>query len=107
MIKLFKRVCVVVDALDEYLADTRRDQLSKVLFQIQKDAKLNLIATSRHIPEIKAAFEDQPSLEISAAPEDLAKYMKESMHRFPDTIQQDEEFHLEITAQLINTCQGM
>lgn len=107
VIGMFKRVYIVIDALDEYLTTGSQNELTKLLSQLQKDVSLNLIATSRHIPEIKAAFKSYPCLEISAATEDLTAYMKENIHKFPDAIQQDEELQCDIRTQLIDICQGM
>lgn len=103
----FKRVYIVIDALDECLVEGDRRTLPGALKQLQENTRVNLIATSRHIPDIKTAFVGQPCLEISAAPKDLTAYLKDTIHKFPSSIQQDTELHNEIQSQLIDTCQGM
>jgi hypothetical protein len=103
----FKRVYVAIDALDECLVEGDRRTLPFALGQLQENTRVSLIATSRHIPDIKATFDGQPSLEISAAPKDLTAYLADTIHKFPLSIQQDTELHDEIQSELIDTCQGM
>lgn len=106
-ISRFRRAFIVVDALDEYIVSGKHNALPTVLSRMQTDSQLNLIATSRHIPEIEAIFEGQPCLEISAKAGDLASYLMEATRRFPPNMQADDKLHLEIRAQLIEICQGM
>lgn len=103
----FSHVYIVIDALDECLVEGDQRTLPGALSKLQGNARVSLIATSRHIPDIKASFSGQPSLEISAAPEDLAAYLEDKLHQFPMSIQADTELHREIQSHLISTCQGM
>jgi hypothetical protein len=103
----FRRVYIVIDALDEYQSNGPQLDLIQVLSELQRDVALSFIVTSRHVPEVKAAFDTWPCLEISAVTEDLETYIKESNHKFPDDIRQDEKLQCEIRAQLTDICQGM
>ncbi|RSL41977.1 hypothetical protein CEP51_016530 [Fusarium floridanum] len=70
--RLFSRVYVVIDALDE------SDDLSNLLpeiFKMQQAVKTNVFATSRPDKRIEARFNQSLSLEIRASDEDVSLYL--------------------------------
>ncbi|RTE77143.1 hypothetical protein BHE90_008370 [Fusarium euwallaceae] len=71
--RLFSRVYVVIDALDE------SDGLSNLLpeiFRMQQAVKANVFATSRPDKRIEAMFDQPLSLEIRASNEDVGLYLE-------------------------------
>jgi hypothetical protein len=69
----YSRVFVVVDALDES-SETGLDLLEK--FEDPLPGNIKLLVTSRPLPNIKEHFEGKRRVEISATPEDVARYVR-------------------------------
>jgi Cdc6-like AAA superfamily ATPase len=76
-IQLFSRVFIVIDALDEYHASNNEglDRLLSEVFNLQKQADLNLFATSRFISEITSQFDGYIRKEIRAHDDDILNYV--------------------------------
>jgi len=70
----YSRIFIIVDALDEPADDSRRMLLSKI-FDLQRNCKASLFATSRFITEIEDRFKGSIVKEIRAASEDIHRYL--------------------------------
>jgi len=70
----YSRIFIIVDALDEPADDSRRMLLSKI-FDLQRNCKASLFATSRFITEIEDRFKGSIVKEIRAASEDIQRYL--------------------------------
>jgi Cdc6-like AAA superfamily ATPase len=70
----FEKVFFIIDALDECqsLAQTK---LLDTLFDLQTEARANILATSRINDDIKRRFDGCATVEISAANEDVLAYL--------------------------------
>jgi hypothetical protein len=76
IIKDYKKVFILVDALDECQApDGSHWTIFSELFSLQNKAGANLFVTSRVIPDIRNVFKDSLFLEIRARDEDIQKYV--------------------------------
>lgn len=71
----FSKVFVVVDALDECQGPDGREKLLNEVAEFQTENGLNLIVTSRPVPEILSKFEGCRKREISAVDEDVLNYI--------------------------------
>ncbi|KAL4783586.1 nucleoside phosphorylase domain-containing protein [Aspergillus varians] len=72
----YSRVFFVIDALDEcQTADTCRDMFVSALFNLQAAYNVNILVTSREIPDITEQFAGSPRLEIRARREDIEMYI--------------------------------
>lgn len=70
---------IVVDALDEYVEkDGSRRILLQQLGLLRH--KVNLLASSRHVPAVEVDFEVDATLEIRANGEDIERYLRFQIH---------------------------
>ncbi|MCJ1247069.1 hypothetical protein MMC30_004280 [Trapelia coarctata] len=86
------RVYVVVDALDECTdQDRTRNQLVEKLRELQTRTNVQLLFTSRFIPEITEKFRLDPVLEIRASEKDIERFVAGQIPRLPSCIRRDNE----------------
>ena len=75
-IRLYARVFIIIDALDECYASTEgRDTFLSEIFDLQAQGQVNIFATSRFILEIMSRFEGCMSKEIRAHDDDVLRYV--------------------------------
>ncbi|KAL6868590.1 ankyrin repeat-containing domain protein [Trichoderma novae-zelandiae] len=107
--KLYSKVYVVVDALDECdLAPIR--QFPDALFKLQRQCNINIFATSRFIPDITQSFAEAKSsfLEISARPSDIVTYLEAEMPQSsPNVIRGSPTLQDEIKREISEAANGM
>jgi len=74
-------VFVIVDALDEcQMSDNIRSEFIEALLRLQsRDRNVNILATSRPVPDIVEAFDGYSRLEIVAQRDDIERYMRNKM----------------------------
>jgi Cdc6-like AAA superfamily ATPase len=77
-------VYLIIDALDELSSTSRRALLPR-LFTMQSTARVNILGTSRPLPDIVSRFENYPSLDLSGEDidQDIRRYIDESMPKLP------------------------
>jgi hypothetical protein len=83
IIQLYARVFIMIDGLDEYYS-SNNEALNRFLlevFSIQKQAQVNLFATSRFVSDIVSLFSGCISKEIRAQREDILCYVDGRMHQ--------------------------
>jgi hypothetical protein len=104
----YKRVYVVVDALDEYQStDNSRDDFLSALLALLHSQGINIFATSRPIPEVTNVFVDFPSVRIAATNEDVQKYLASNLARLPAFVRKSKELQDDITAKIVEAVGGM
>ena len=87
----YSKVYVVVDALDECIDhDGSRSQLLAALRNLQSEGNLNLMATSRFIPEVMQQFSFAPVLEVRASDSDVKRFVEGQIYRLPRCVQRDD-----------------
>ena len=104
----YSRVFIAVDALDE--CSTSHDCRTKLLSSIQslqKQCHINLLATSRFIPEITEKFKTACHLKIQADNNDVRRYLSENMTRLPGFVQRDEVLQEEVVSKIVEAVRGM
>jgi hypothetical protein len=80
----FAKVYVVIDALDECrMNDGSRTRFLDAMFELQDACNINLLATSRFIPEITERFKEKPTLEIRASRADVMRYLQGNLSMLP------------------------
>jgi hypothetical protein len=97
-------VFILVDALDE--CNCTQELLSD-LFQIQAVCNVNIMATSRSIPEIVHLFEGAKMVEIQATDEDVQWYLDEQIRNKPKLAKLDPVLKDEIKTSIVNSVDGM
>ncbi|KAK6351852.1 hypothetical protein TWF718_004997 [Orbilia javanica] len=112
VVALHKRVFIVIDALDE-CGGISWIRLLKEVFSLQTQHGINLIATSRPIPEITKEFEGFPSLRVRATSEDIEAYLdgcfdgSQSDFKFSLTILKNHNLRMKIKQGIIDSVDGM
>jgi hypothetical protein len=102
----YSKVYVIIDALDECLKDHRM-QLLSMLRSLQSNGNLNLMATSRFVPEVEKHFSRSPLLEVRANDLDVKQFVAGQMSRLPTCVQRDVELQETIQNGISMTVEGM
>ncbi|KAJ6057041.1 ankyrin repeat-containing protein [Penicillium canescens] len=108
-LKNYSTVHLVIDALDELLGrqDGTLSQLLAKIRDLQKDANLNLMITSRFIPELKEEFEHATKLEVRASNGDVRKFVADQIYQLPKCIRGDEELPSVVEDNIVKAADGM
>ncbi|KAH8125790.1 hypothetical protein LI328DRAFT_165647 [Trichoderma asperelloides] len=104
--KMFSRVFIVIDALDECQNQERSSFFTK-LFEIQTKADVNIFATSRPLSEIKNMFQGCHLVDIVASRDDISKYIEGQMPKLPRFAHDDHDIKEKIKTEITNIAQGM
>jgi Cdc6-like AAA superfamily ATPase len=104
----YSKVYVVVDALDECVDHNgSRSQLLAALRDLQSQGNLNLMATSRFIPEVVQKFGHLPMLEVRASESDVKCFVAGQIYRLPRCVQRDDELQIAIKDGICTAVDGM
>lgn len=99
-------VFIVIDALDE----CNTSAISPILdefFDIQLTTRLNILATSRFLPEIMARFQDRPTQEIRATNPDVMIYLNANLKKLPAFVSRNQQLQQEIVKKITAAADGM
>jgi NACHT domain len=108
VVKNLTRVYVVIDALDECSdRDGTRSRLLAKLRDLQREADVHLIVTSRCIPDIENEFRLVPTLEIRASDADVKRFVEGHIYRLPRCIQRDNELQGFMEDKIVEAVDGM
>ncbi|XPS71034.1 hypothetical protein M3J07_003222 [Ascochyta lentis] len=104
----FTTTYIVVDALDECSDSngTRRQPLAQLRL-IQSNTGLQLMTTSRPLPEIMALFSTATTLKVRADPDDVKQYVTGQLDRLPRCIQRDVSLQDQVQNQIAKAIDGM
>ncbi|KAJ9270260.1 hypothetical protein DTO212C5_3754 [Paecilomyces variotii] len=103
----YSRVYLVIDALDECSdSDGTRSTFISHLLKLQKSCNVNLLATSRFIPDITARFEHFPSVEVRASDADVALYAEGRIHEF-NCVRKNPALSKLVVSSITKTSDGM
>ncbi|KAK2810116.1 hypothetical protein FQN50_003311 [Emmonsiellopsis sp. PD_5] len=104
----YSRVFIVVDALDEWQTpNDPLDPILKTIFGLQDQYNVNLLATSRFIPEITVQFEKSLSFEIHASDSDVEEYLRENMSQLPTFVRANAALQGEIIGGITKAVDGI
>ena len=102
-------VFVIVDALDEcQMSDDDHSKFIKALLRLQsKRSNVNILATSRPVPDIVEAFDGRSTrLEIVAHRDDIERYVRNQMSNLRSVSKYPDLQH-EIVSCIANVADGM
>lgn len=105
-----KQTYVVIDALDEIQTpDKGLMGFLSELFRIQESTGLNILATSRFIPEIEKKFKEKgyALLEIRAVDEDIRSFIRGNLASLPDFVAESEAIVEKIQEEIARATNGM
>ena len=104
----YKRVFVLVDALDECSGeDSCRTRLLAELFKLQAACGINLLVTTRAIPEITEGFSKDWMLEIRASKQDVQRYVEGHTNELPKFVRKDAALQEAISSGIVDAVDGM
>ncbi len=106
VISSYSKVYVVFDALDECQNDDRT-QILTIIRNLQATGTLNLMATSRFIPEIESHFSSSQLLEIRADDSDVRRFVAGQMYRLPGCVQRDHDLQKYIQYRISKASEGI
>jgi hypothetical protein len=91
---------------NQELVNGSRTAFLDEIVNLQAKSTLNILATSRFIPEIAKMFESEPSLELRASKDDVTKYLRGHMTRLPSFVLRSPELQDEIVLGITETADG-
>ncbi|KAH0563336.1 hypothetical protein GP486_002098 [Trichoglossum hirsutum] len=104
----YSRVHLVIDALDECQdQEGTHNRLLARVRDLQKDANLNVMITSRFIPDLEAEFEHATRLEVRASNEDVKRFVTDQIYQLPRCIRRDNELQNLMKDKIIEAADGM
>jgi Cdc6-like AAA superfamily ATPase len=105
------RVFIVVDALDECNnTDKVCDKLLNEFFELQQQntmKNLNILATTRFVPQILHRFLAFPQIEIRAQKADIERYLDARMPELTNCVQRNERLQQDVKTQITGSADGM
>ncbi|KAK2747592.1 hypothetical protein FQN55_004946 [Onygenales sp. PD_40] len=105
---LFSRIYVVIDAMDECQPSIDDlDDIIPSIFKLQSDTRMNILVTSRVIPEITRWFETSVKLDIRAIDSDVRKYLDAHLLKLRPFVRRDSKLQEEIKTKIIGSIDGM
>jgi hypothetical protein len=108
VVAMYSRVFIIIDALDEcQAADGRRIRFLTEIFRVQAITMINVLATSRFIPEITERFNGRLSLEIRATEDDIRRYLNGHMSHLPAFVRRTPDLQKEIKDEVVKAVRGM
>jgi hypothetical protein len=107
-LEAYTRAYIVVDALDECpVSDGCRHRFLSQMFNAQTITGVNILATSRFIPEIQAEFIRSAKLEIRATENDIQRYLDGYISQLPGFIRQSFDLQQEIKTGIGKAADGV
>ncbi|KAF5633561.1 ankyrin protein [Fusarium sp. NRRL 25303] len=105
--KLFSRVFIIVDALDECrITDGTRKKFLEEIFKLQLHSKANVFITSRPMPDVKDQFQTSITLEVRATDADVERFLRGQMPQLPSFFRRDGLEEL-VISQVVRSVKGM
>ncbi|OTA01688.1 hypothetical protein A9Z42_0020160 [Trichoderma parareesei] len=105
--KLFSRVFVIVDALDECRADGCRMGFLNEIVKLQAYENTSIFLTARFIPDILNMFEGSAMLEVRAQDEDVQQFIANQITRLPPFVLNDTSLQNMIATTIAKAVDGM
>ncbi|UKZ77987.1 hypothetical protein TrVFT333_005721 [Trichoderma virens FT-333] len=105
--KIYSKVIIIIDALDECQSDLCRTRLLTEVFKLQDKTRANVFLTARLIPGILEILKESVSLEIRAQDEDVQRYINDQITRLPSFILNNYELQDKIKTTISKAVDGM
>lgn len=104
----YSKCFIIVDALDEcFDVDGGRRLFLSELRKLQAHANVNILATSRMIPEIARELgTEYVLLEIQASNNDVARYLEGQVHQLPNFVQRRTALREEVKIGIAKAVKG-
>jgi hypothetical protein len=104
----FSKVFIVIDALDECSASHGcRVALLSEIRDLQRTCGINLLATSRSLPDIMETFKTASLVEIRADSSDMRRYLSENTFRLPACVRKNTQLQEDVISKIVDAIRGM
>ncbi|CAG9999075.1 unnamed protein product [Clonostachys byssicola] len=106
----YPRVFIVIDALDECIGpDDCRSRYLQEIQELQVFYAVNVLATSRPLPEVRKMppFKDSTLVRLQGHDEDIQKYLDDRVSRLSSFVQQDIGLQLTIKGRIQKIVNGI
>ena len=108
VVTTYSRVFIIIDALDEcQVYDGCRTTFLSEIFSLQAKYRVNLLVTSRFIPEITKRFNESLWIEIRASNQDVQRYLHGHMSQLPGCVLRSSDLQKEIKTSIVKAVDGM
>jgi hypothetical protein len=103
----YPAVFIIVDALDEISDRGIAKNLVDKIYELQAGKDVQLLCTSRHLPDLTQKFGSSLMLEVKAEEEDVRQYISGQISHLPNCIQRDDELKLIVQSKIAEAVGGM
>ncbi|KAK7966055.1 uncharacterized protein PG986_000332, partial [Apiospora aurea] len=104
----YSRVFIVVDAIDECQeGDGCRPRFISELLNLHTKLGVNVLVTSRFVPEIKTRFGGSTTQEVRATTEEIECYIEDNMIQLPRFVATNLDLRYEIKERIVNASDGI
>lgn len=108
LLGLYSQVFVVIDALDECESGVRSDLLDDLAaIQDSRGRTINVLVTTRFIPDTLQRFSQQPRIEIRASQSDVEMYLSSQMPKLAKCVLRNNQLQDAIKQHIVNAAEGM
>ncbi|KAK8067080.1 ankyrin repeat protein [Apiospora hydei] len=105
---VYSRVFIVVDALDEcQVSNGCRSRFISELLELRTQIGVNLLTTSRFVPEIAERFGDSMKKEIRATAEDIERHIEGNKIMLPSFMSTNPSLLRETKMSILKAADGM
>jgi len=108
VIRNYSTVYLILDALDECsYQDGIHSWLLVKFRELQKEADLRIMVTSRFLHDIEKEFKSTTRLEIRANDIDVRRFIEGQIYRLPNCVQRDEALQDFVKEKIVEAVDGM
>lgn len=102
----FRKVWIVLDALDECENDQQRTR-DQLLLQVFSIPNAKVLGTCRPVPDIVSRFAGSPRIEIRTQSEDVQAFVNAELEHFPNFVREDRSVCETIRKKIMSDASGM
>jgi len=108
IVRNYSSVYVILDALDECsYQDSTSSRLLAKFYDLQKEADLRIMVTSRFIHDVEKKFKSMARLEVRAHDTDVKQFVEGQIYRLPNCVQRDKVLRDFVQDKIVEAVDGM
>ncbi|CAI4213228.1 unnamed protein product [Parascedosporium putredinis] len=104
---LYSRTFIIIDAVDELgVDDDHRSEFLARMLKLQAKCGINLLVTSRPVPDIAEVFKASITLEIRAREHNVRRFLDANISQLPPFVQQRPDLQEEAIYAIVGAVDG-